>query len=321
MMTGVQWFQPVDEPANMVAHWAKYVGHPKDGDTPPGDVPNWGKPIPDPTQEVTYNVDPAKRPFGFGTWDCREWQMYQGRPSGAWDQKEGPRYVAAGSDHQVRDGKILVNSEYVARKVKTHQRWVLADLKDTDVIQYDCLYNMQNTSGKDIVEYSQFFANYTHANGWLGCFFWDHISQSLRNFWDIGCWHIHNFTVGPDSPFVKLGEIPHIPRYAKEGRQGKGAVAANWLHPVLVSQATDAGWRHVILLEEAFAAGLTQGMTGVAMDFVLYPGKLTLAAGEDFSAHVRHLIIRNPGLPDSSLLEKLWSTFNAEHETFKALLS
>ena len=64
-----------------------------------------------------------------------------------------------------------------------------------------------------------------------------------------------------------------------------------------------------------------QGMTGVAMDFVLYPGKLTLAVGEDFSAHVRHLIIRSPELPDSSLLEKLWSTFNAEHEMFKALLS
>jgi len=86
-----------------------------------------------------------------------------------------------------------------------------------------------------------------------------------------------------------------------------------------VGHATDAGWRHVILTERQHTAGISCGMRGVAMDYVLYPGKLSLEPGEKFTTHVRHLIIRSPELPTTSHLEDLWRQFESDNDKKKKL--
>ena len=196
--------------------------------------------------------------------------------------------------------------------VRTRLLWDFTDVTAADTMHYDCLITMENVGDQPLVEYSQFFANYTQINGLNGCFFWHAQTGELVNFLDIFVFHLQAFVVDPSSPFLELNCIPHFPRT-------EGVINATWRFPLLVGQATDAGWRHVILMERQHTAGISCGMKGVAMDYVVYPGKLCLEPGESFTAHVRHFVIRSPELPAISRLEGMWHQFESDHDEKKRL--
>jgi hypothetical protein len=69
------------------------------------------------------------------------------------------------------------------------------------------------------------------------------------------------------------------------------------------------------MIEEKRCAGLTQGMEGNAMDYILYaaPEKSSFKNGESFSAHIRHWLIKSPEPPAREQLERLWSGFEESH--------
>ena len=224
-----------------------------------------------------------------------------------------PRRTPAESGSTFVDGRIGIWSEYEVDGVRTSQLWNFTDVATPDVIEYDCLITMENVSTHTMVEYSQFFANYTQINGLNGCFFWHADAGKLVNFVDIFVFHLQAFVVDSNSPFLELNSIPHFPR-------SEGVINATWKFPLLVGHATDAGWRHVILMEQQYTAGISCGMKGVAMDYVLYPGKLGLEPGEKFTTHLRHLVIRSSKLPATSYLEGLWRQFESEHNAYKKLV-
>ena len=311
--TGVEWFQPADEHLTMTyrrgprqwigAHEVRYSTL----FSPPGSVSDWGRPVPDPAYEAPYDGDSDQRPGRHCSWDCREWQMWQGRSYGL---EMRPRRTPAKSGSAEIDGRIGVWSAYEVDGVRTSQKWRF--IAAADVIAYDCLITMENVSNNTIFEYSQFFANYAQINGLNGCFFWHAEAGELVNFLDIFVFHLQAFVVDPASPFLELGCIPHFPKT-------EGLINAAWRFPVLVGHATGCGWRHVILMEREHTAGISCGMKRVAMDYALYPGKLSFEAGERFTAHVRHLVIRSPELPATSRLEDMWQRFVSDHEEMKAL--
>ena len=307
--TGIEWFQPVDERLTMTYRRGprQWIGARQAGNatllTPPGSVPGWGRSVPDPGYEWSHDADPGQRPGRYCSWDCREWQMWRGREHGL---EMRPRRTPAVSGCDVDDERLRVWSQYEVDGVRTNQSWSFADVTDSDALQYDCRITVENVSIHQLAEYSQFFANYTDINGLNGCLFWHAETGELVNFLDIFVFHLQAFVVDPQSPFLELNCIPHFPRT-------EGLINATWRFPVLVGQATECGWRHVILMQRQYTAGISCGMKGVAMDYVLYPGKLTFEPGEQFTAHIRHLVLRCPQLPPTAYLERLWQRFESEH--------
>ena len=315
--TGIEWFQPADERLTMTYRRGprQWIGGREVGSStlliPPGSVPGWGRPVPDSAYEAAYDGDPDRRPGRHCSWDCREWQMWRGRSYGL---EMRPRRTSAESGLVAATDGLGVWSEYEVDGVHTTQHWHFTDIAEADVLAYDCLIAIENVSGNEIVDYSQFFANYTQINGLNGCFFWHEDASKLVNFLDIFVFHLQAFVVDPASPFIELGCIPHFPR-------SEGLINATWNFPVLVGHATDCGWRHVILMERQYTAGISCGMKGVAMDYAIYPGKLSFDPGQRFTAHVRHLIIRSPELPTMSHLEGLWQQFEVDHDDVKKRLA
>jgi hypothetical protein len=51
------------------------------------------------------------------------------------------------------------------------------------------------------------------------------------------------------------------------------------------------------------------------MDYILFPApdKPTFGDGADFSAHIRHTMLKSPELPTIRRLEELWQTFEMSH--------
>ncbi|MEX0712328.1 MAG: hypothetical protein WD278_08255, partial [Pirellulales bacterium] len=192
-------------------------------------------------------------------------------------------------------------------QVETVQEWFFGDLDRPDQAAYDCLITIRNLGREPLEEYGQFFASYTAWNEGRGHFFWDE-DGTLANFSDRGGTHLDFYVTAKGSPFEKLGRIPHCAR-------GGGKIKAVWRHPALVSQPGPSGHRHVVLCEEARTAGVAQGMSGVAQDYILFPPGGTLRAGEPFSAHVRHLLVK-PAADEllAKELEAWWNAFAEDHE-------
>ena len=67
----------------------------------------------------------------------------------------------------------------------------------------------------------------------------------------------------------------------------------------------------MILLDPETTAAVTCGMEGTAMDFIFYPGhkKRVFPSKDRFRSHLRHLMVKNPGLPNRDQLEDWWSEF------------
>jgi hypothetical protein len=178
---------------------------------------------------------------------------------------------------------------------------------DRDAPYWDLVTTIRNVSGRDALEYGHFFACYTPLNGGRSFWFWDQSGQLVR-FADRGVNHLDGYIVHPEAYFLTQGAIPHFPR-------GGGKIVGRWHDPVMVSHASPAGWRSVILIEAKHAASLAQGMQGVAMDYVLFPGpdQSTFASGAEFAAHIRHVMLKSPELPGTKQLEELWSDFRQSH--------
>ena len=121
---------------------------------------------------------------------------------------------------------------------------------------------------------------------------------------DRGAGHLNGYVSSPEAYFLGEGGIPHCPR-------GNGRLMGTWRHPVLVSHASPAGWRSVILLDPETTAAVTCGMEGTAMDYIFYPGhrERVFPPGGRFRSHLRHLMVKNPGLPTREQLDKWWMEF------------
>lgn len=241
-------------------------------------------------------------------WDTREWQWWKGfsRPFSGGDDKYA-RHVPATGGAEMNGPRIRVWARYVSDQVETVQEWFFDDLDRPDQAAYDCLITIRNLGREPLEEYGQFFASYTAWNEERGHFFWDE-DGTLANFSDRGGTHLDFYVTAKGSPFDKLGRIPHCAR-------GGGKIRAVWRHPAIVSQPGPSGHRHIVLCEEARTAGVAQGMSGVAQDYILFPPGGTLRAGASFSAHVRHLLVKPAA--DESLakeLEAWWNAFAEDHE-------
>ena len=131
-------------------------------------------------------------------------------------------------------------------------------------------------------------------------------------FADRGVSHLNGYIVHPEAYFLTTGSIPHCPR-------GGGKFVGQWHYPVMVSHASPAGWRSVIMIEAKYAASLAQGIDGEAMDYVLFPGpdQSMFANGAEFSAHIRHVMLKTPKLPDTNRLEDLWADFQQSHAAIR----
>jgi hypothetical protein len=127
-------------------------------------------------------------------------------------------------------------------------------------------------------------------------------------FSDRGVGHLDGYIAHPAAYFVGKGAVPHCPR-------GGGKIVGRWRKPVMVSHASPAGWRSVIMIEPEYAASLAQGIHGVAMDYILFPGpdQRTFADDAEFSAHVRHVMLKSPDVPSVQRLEALWEAFQQSH--------
>jgi hypothetical protein len=51
------------------------------------------------------------------------------------------------------------------------------------------------------------------------------------------------------------------------------------------------------------------------MDYILFPGAgtRTFAKDAEFSAHIRHVMLKSPELPTTQRLQDLWEDFVASH--------
>lgn len=282
--TGIEWMQPYDEDVNMVFKRSGDDGH------------------------TAFGTRPEQRYINHSTWDCREWQMWRGRTYG---REQRPRWVPAQCGHQASADHLRIWCQYEVDGVRTRQEWFFGDQLDAESLVYDCLITVENISSKKILDYTQFFACYTEVNGRDGAYFWDKSGELVLS-WDIGIEHLDKFIVAEGSPIDEAGSLPHFPRT-------EGLVGAHWKKPVLVGQRTSRNWRHVVMVEQTYAAAITLGMTGVAMDYVLYPGRLVFQPGESFTNHIRHFLLRSPDLPELERLGQLYHEFGQDHERIKCL--
>jgi hypothetical protein len=88
---------------------------------------------------------------------------------------------------------------------------------------------------------------------------------------------------------------------------------------VMVSHASPAGWRSIVMLDERHAASLAQGIDGEAMDYIVFPGptQRTFPAGTEFSAHIRHVMLKSRELPTVERLRDLWNEFQRSHDAIR----
>lgn len=240
-------------------------------------------------------------PDTHGAWDYREWQWWKGHP---WGESCRPRYwTKAKFDPEQKN----VTIRYTIDGFHCTQQYFLPELVEADSPHWDLITTIQNVSGGDVEEYAQFFACYT-TNQRKSFWFWEAGGQ-LTRFADRGVHHLNGYVAHPQAYFLSDGAIPHCPR-------GGGKIVATWQRPVLVSRASSDGWRSVILVEADRTAALAQGIGGNAMDYILFPGPKarTFANGSEFSAHIRHYLIKSADLPSRETLEALWRQFEASHE-------
>lgn len=242
------------------------------------------------------------------TWDCREWQWWDGY-DGSTEMR--PRMTPATCGGSERDGVAHVWSEYLCDGVRTRHEWTVPTIQEPPRLGYDCAITVTNETGTELGEYGQFFACYTSFNrpegrkptrqSAIGCWFWD-ASGGLINFLEVGGYHIDRLIVAPSSPFMELGIVPHCPR-------GDGRVSGPWAHPALVSHPAPGDESHIILFDPETTAAICMGAGGPAMDYITYPGSLAFAAGSSYTTKVRHHVISLPKGNEVQRLQELWAEF------------
>jgi hypothetical protein len=243
-----------------------------------------------------------------GVWHYREWQWWNGH---SWGESCRPRFYAdvefRAWDHSPRGAQV----RYQIDGFDCRQLYLLPEKLDRDAPYWDLVTTIRNTSGHDVKEYGQFFACYTPLNRGRSFWYWDE-SQRLVLFADRKVKHLDGYVANPDAYFLEGGAIPHCPR-------GGGKIVGRWRHPVVVSQASPAGWRSVIFLEAAHTAALTQGIEGGAMDYILLPStkNSTFGDGEEFSVHIRHVMLKSAELPTIRRIERIWTDFEKSHASAK----
>jgi hypothetical protein len=231
-------------------------------------------------------------------WDCREWQWWENHSYG--DEKR-PRNVPATSGYEEQGSEIHVTSQYLCDGIKTKLEWIFLPQESKEVLTYDCIITITNDTQNSLIDYAQFFANYTYINKDRSHFYWSK-DKTFRTFSSLGGKHLDAYIVEPGSAFERWGKIPHAVR-------GDGKVADTWHRPVLVGHPSPKGWRHIVFTEPSKTAGLACGMEGVAMDYIAYPGEREFSDGESFSIRVRHHIARMSKEIDVKLIEELWESF------------
>jgi len=242
-------------------------------------------------------------------WDTREWQWWKEYPFEPGEMRPRKAAPASGGAEMTPAG-VRVRTRFVCDDVETTEEWLFDDLASPGEASYDCIITVRNLREETLEEYGQFFACYTAWNERdkkrLGHFYLAE-DGTLVNYLDRGGVHLNYYVAARDSFFGKLGRVPHCPR-------GEGAIKDFWKHPVSISQPTERGWRHIVMSEEARTSAISQGMRGVAQDYLLYPPGMSLAPGDSFSAHIRHLLVKvsDDELPGE--LEEWWAEFEADHE-------
>ncbi len=257
-------------------------------------------------------------------WHYREWQWWDGHPHG---DSCRPRYwanvrfrveavyqpepsIVAGNNPRALQAECGSSIEYRVDGFTSIQQVLPPHQVDADLPYFDIVFTMRNTTGHAVRDYAQFFACYTAANAdpddvgrRRSHWFWDR-SGALVRWSDKGVTHLNGYVVHPDAYFHDQGRIPHCPR-------GNGRIVGTFQYPVLVSNASPAGHRSIILVDPQHAAGLSQGMEGPAMDYILFPGADNVEFGpsEQFTAHIRHYVVRSADLPSIGQLKNLWKAF------------
>lgn len=243
-------------------------------------------------------IDPAD---STGAWHYREWQWWRGHP---WGDSCRPRYYA---DVELRTehgrGAVI---DYRIDGFECRQVFLAPVAAHADAPYWDVVTSIKNASGNDVQEYGQFFACYTPTNRKRSFWYWDE-SNALVLLAERQVNHLDGYVVGADAYFA-ADAIPHCPR-------GGGKIVGRWRRPLMASQVGPDGHRSVIMIEQVRAAAITQGISGNAMDYILYPGAdaRTLADQNGFSVHIRHVMLRSPELPTVEQLEALWQAFERSH--------
>lgn len=266
-------------------------------------------------QELTTLDEPELdwiHPGAYSAWDYTEWHWWKGHPfdfrargfenPAYWDSFR-PRFQGNPRVDAERMGKGYLGIEFETDGFTFRQDYLLPATAVRDRVYWDMIFTAANSTGRSIEEYGHFFACYTSVNGRRSHWFWD-AGGELALWADRGVGHLDGYVSSPEAYFQRAGKIPHCPR-------GGGRLIGTWHHPVLVSRSSPAGWRSVILLDPETTAAVTCGMEGTAMDFIFYPGhKRRVFPPEDrFRSHLRHLMVKHPGLPTRDQLEDWWSEF------------
>ncbi len=248
----------------------------------------------------------------YSAWDYTEWHWWEGHPfdfrarghedPAYWDSFR-PRFQGNPRVDATKLGEGRLGIQFGTDGFTFRQDYLLPAAADPDRGHWDMFFTAVNSTGGPIKEYGHFLACYTSVNGGNSFWFWDAGGQ-LELWADRGVGHLNGYVSSPEAYFHKDGRIPHCPR-------GNGRLIGTWRHPVLVSQGSPAGWRSVILLDPETTAAITCGMQGTAMDFIFYPGhtEQVLPPGGGFRSHLRHLMVKNPGLPTREQLEAWWMEF------------
>jgi hypothetical protein len=239
-----------------------------------------------------------------GAWHYREWQWWDGHP---WGESCRPRFYA---DVAFRALPVPQRGAEIAYQIDgfaCRQTFLTPGIVDAGSPYWDVVTTVRNASGSDVDEYAQFFASYTQMNDHNSFWYWDE-SDRLVLFSDRGVGHLDGYIAHPRAYFLEGGAVPHCPR-------GGGKIVGRWRRPVMVSQASPAGWRSIIMIEPRYAAALTQGVEGKAMDYILFPkpDDRKFAGNADFSVHIRHTMLKSPELPKIERLEELWQEFEMSH--------
>ena len=239
-----------------------------------------------------------------GAWHYREWQWWKGHP---WEDSCRPRFWTQADFRAKRDGPSAAAISYQIDGFDCRQTFLLPSAVKNNAPFWDLVTSVRNESGHDVEEYGQFFACYTPLNRGRSFWYWDESGELVR-FADRGVTHLDGYVVHPRAYFLEQDAIPHCPR-------GGGKIVGRWRRPVMVSHASPAGWRSVIMIEAEYAASLAHGIEGGAMDYVLFPGpdQPKFADRSEFSAHIRHIMLKSPALPAVQRLEELWDDFETSH--------
>jgi hypothetical protein len=240
-----------------------------------------------------------------GAWHYREWQWWKGHP---WGDSCRPRFWTQADFRVQRGDQPAAVIDYRIDGFDCRQTFLIPGDANPKAPHWDVVTRVRNVSGQDVEEYGQFFASYTPVNRHGSFWFWDE-SGELVKFADRGVRHLDGYVVHPEAYFLPQGAIPHCPR-------GGGKIVGKWRRPLMTSNPSPAGWRSVIMIEAERAASLAQGIEGRAMDYILFPGpnQTSFADGAEFSAHIRHVMLKSPELPTRRQLDSLWDKFEQSHE-------